>query len=100
MSRRVRCWLSLIVTLVFFLGLFPSGTTAFAQSEIEFTDVDGHWAKETITKWVQQGLIKGYTDGTFRPDDSITRAEFMALVNRAFGISEKGSNRILRCFSK
>lgn len=51
------------------------------------TDISGHWAQERIAAWVGQDLIKGYPDGTFRPDRSITRAEFMALVNRSFGYS-------------
>ncbi|MGB4288866.1 MAG: S-layer homology domain-containing protein, partial [Tepidanaerobacteraceae bacterium] len=89
MSRKVRYWVSLIVTLVFCLGLFVPVATA--QAAAELNDISGHWAEATIAKWVQQGLISGYTDGTFRPDNSITRAEFMALVNRAFGFDEKAA---------
>ncbi|MGB3977583.1 MAG: S-layer homology domain-containing protein, partial [Tepidanaerobacteraceae bacterium] len=89
MSRKVRYWVCLIVTLVFCLGLFVPVATA--QAAAELNDISGHWAEATIAKWVQQGLISGYTDGTFRPDNSITRAEFMALVNRAFGFDEKAA---------
>ena len=45
------------------------------------TDVHGHWAQEQIEKWLTDGLIKGYPDGQFKPDQEITRAEFVALVN-------------------
>lgn len=52
------------------------------------TDIQGHWAESQINKWVEQGLARGYTDGTFKPNNSITRAEFITLVNRALGYTE------------
>lgn len=50
-----------------------------------FSDVDGHWAKNYIDVCVANGWIKGYEDGTFKPDQNITRAEAMAIVNRMLG---------------
>ncbi len=50
-----------------------------------FSDIENHWAKSEIESWIEKGLIEGYSDGTFRPDNNITRAEFMTLINRAFG---------------
>ena len=47
-----------------------------------FSDVSGHWAEEYITKAAVLGWINGYADGTFRPDEYITRAEAVTLVNR------------------
>ncbi|MGN0979986.1 MAG: S-layer homology domain-containing protein [Candidatus Avoscillospira sp.] len=48
-----------------------------------FTDVSRtHWAAEAIAVVEQQGWIEGYPDGTFRPDETISRAEAMAIVNR------------------
>ena len=47
-----------------------------------FSDIDGHWAEEYILKAASVGWIKGHDDGTFRPNDPITRAEFMTLANR------------------
>src|SRR5450830_1910826 len=67
-----------IVCLMF--SLMPANTFAF-----QATDISGHWAQVKIQSWIDKGLIKGYPDGTFKPDQDITRAEFMALVNRAFG---------------
>lgn len=49
---------------------------------IEFSDVQKHWAKNYIEACAASGLITGYTDGTFKPDQYITRAEAMAIVNR------------------
>ena len=47
-----------------------------------FSDISGHWAEKSIIKAVNNGWIKGYEDGTFRPNQNITRAEAMTLVNR------------------
>ncbi len=54
------------------------------------TDIQGHWAKNTINKWVDKGDISGYPDGTFRPNNMITRAEFVVLVNNAMGYTKSG----------
>jgi hypothetical protein len=62
---------------------------AQAQSQTTFPDVSRHWAKEEINKWIGNGLIAGYVDQTFRPDQVITRAEFISLVNKAFGYSQQ-----------
>jgi len=56
-----------------------------------FTDIQNHWAETEITKWSDKGLASGYSDGTFQPNGKVTRAEFVALVNRAFEISKEGA---------
>ncbi|MCA1041627.1 S-layer homology domain-containing protein [Bacillus infantis] len=55
------------------------------------SDIKGHWASKEITLWVQKGLMKGYEDGSFKPNKGITRAEFAALVNRTFDFKEKSA---------
>ncbi len=49
---------------------------------VTFTDIHGHWAEGYIQKAAAEGWVVGYEDGTFRPDDLITRAEAMTLINR------------------
>lgn len=49
-----------------------------------FTDVDAHWAENYINKLAEKGIAKGYSDRTYLPDQNVTRAEFTALVVRAF----------------
>ena len=39
------------------------------------SDIAGHWAESVITQWQSKGLIQGYEDGTFKPGNTITRAE-------------------------
>ena len=57
------------------------------------SDIAGHWAESVITQWQSKGLIQGYEDGTFKPGNTITRAEFVTLMNNAKGFwSEGGIN--------
>ncbi|OPX90545.1 MAG: Cellulosome-anchoring protein precursor [Pelotomaculum sp. PtaB.Bin104] len=55
------------------------------------SDIQGHWAQQEISTCVSQGLSSGYPDGTFKPDNPITRAEFFTLINRAFGLTDMAS---------
>ena len=48
------------------------------------TDIDDHWAKKYIKELIEQGIISCYPDNTFRPDNNITRAEFVTIVVKAF----------------
>jgi hypothetical protein len=52
------------------------------DGENKFNDITGHWAAESINKAAEAGWITGYDDGSFRPDQKITRAEAMTLINR------------------
>lgn len=52
------------------------------ESINEFVDIDGHWAAGYINHLAKLGWVHGYNDGTFRPNQPITRAEFAALINR------------------
>lgn len=48
-----------------------------------FTDTEGHWAQSAISKWSETyQIINGYDDGTFRPDNSITRGAFAGILDR------------------
>ncbi|KAF5067576.1 S-layer homology domain protein [anaerobic digester metagenome] len=52
-------------------------------SAAAFTDTLGHWAESAIEKWSEKyGVIKGYEDATFHPDDPITRGAFAGILNR------------------
>lgn len=58
----------------------------FDDSDIEissdFSDIDGHYSEREIERAASLGWIIGYADGTFRPDNLITRAETMTMINR------------------
>ena len=56
--------------------------TAFGVTTL--TDYDTHWAKETIQSAIASGDVNGYPNLTFKPDQSISRAEFFAMINNTF----------------
>jgi lysophospholipase L1-like esterase len=61
----------------------------FAIDKRVFSDIENHWASEVIEVWYAQDLVKGYPDGSFKPDNSVTRAEFISMVNNIYGYSYK-----------
>lgn len=59
------------------------------DNKVVFQDVpETYWAKESIEKIVGLGIAKGYPDGTFRPSATVTRAEFVSMVNQLMGYQE------------
>lgn len=50
-------------------------------------DISNHWAKEDLKLFLQKGYIKGYSDNTLRPNNTITKAEFIKIVNEVFNIN-------------
>ncbi|MFC4305204.1 S-layer homology domain-containing protein [Cohnella boryungensis] len=73
-----------IVVLLAVACLF--GSSGFALAKVP-SDIADSWAKETISSWMERGLVNGYADGSFKPNQTITRAEVVALINRAFDIN-------------
>ncbi|MCR8745436.1 S-layer homology domain-containing protein [Romboutsia lituseburensis] len=63
------------------------------QVQPSYPDVDNHWAETQIRDFVNKGYTNGYEDGTFKPDGSITRAEFVSIFNRVFAITG-GSGKV------
>jgi len=75
------------VTLILsFLLVFMASTPVFAA--MPSNDYESHWAKETIQLAISSGIAEGYLDGSFKPDNAITRAEFSELVNNVFSFTE------------
>jgi parallel beta-helix repeat protein len=56
----------------------------YASIQYAFNDVGGNWAASYITALAKKGIIAGFPDGTFRPDEPVTRAQFAAIVSKAF----------------
>ncbi|NLC63858.1 MAG: S-layer homology domain-containing protein, partial [Thermoanaerobacterales bacterium] len=57
----------------------------------EITDITGHWAEAGIRELLNQGAVSGYPDGTFRPDNMITRAEFVTILVKACEFPQESS---------
>lgn len=51
---------------------------------VHLSDISGHWAEESIHRLVAMGAISGYPDGTFQPNQPVTRSEFVTILVRAF----------------
>ena len=72
------------IILCVIILLMPVGACAAST----YSDISNHWNKEKIESWADKGYVSGYADGTFKPDQYITRAEFMTLVNKAFNFTD------------
>lgn len=73
-----------ILMLFVTIFLLVNAGIGVMAAEQTFSDIDGtHWAYENVRKMVQKGIINGYPDGTFRPDETISRGEFCVLLSKA-----------------
>jgi len=78
-----------IKTLVFVLLLCFIATIPVGAQD--FPDINNHWGKTIITRAAGDGAIKGYPDGTFKPDNTLTEAEFLTMLIRTFESIEPGN---------
>lgn len=85
--KRSRNMVIILLALNLVFGTLLSSAFAAAPQ-----DVEKHWASATLQKWIESGLIKGYKDGSYKPDAPIKRSEFAALLNRALKLSDSQSN--------
>ncbi|XID94941.1 S-layer homology domain-containing protein [Paenibacillaceae bacterium WGS1546] len=53
------------------------------QPDVRLNDIAGHWAEAGIRQAVEKGIVAGYPDGSFRPNRTVTRAEFVVMLMRA-----------------
>lgn len=74
--------LALTLALVLMLGMLMP-----ASAQARFSDIEGHWAQSFIEQWADKGVINGYPDGTFLPDQYITRAEVAKVLALAYEMS-------------
>lgn len=70
------------ITRAEFATLFARFDESGTEPAGGFSDLSGHWARESVGRAAALGWIDGYEDGSFRPDNRITRAEAMTMVNR------------------
>lgn len=80
----------LIGTLAFLaiIGCSLERTTKVdAAAPVMLKDIENHWAKVSINRALERGYVDGYEDSTFRPDQTITRAEFIKMAVTAQGIA-------------
>jgi len=83
MARKIIA-LSLVLVLLF----------TSAASAITFNDISNHWAKEYIERVAENGLVQGYSNGTFKPDGNVTVLEALVMISRLYKIDEETRNNI------
>ncbi|MBX2860553.1 MAG: S-layer homology domain-containing protein, partial [Vampirovibrio sp.] len=69
------------------------GFSSVAMAAV-FTDVNGHWAQQSIETLSSQKILGGYPDGTFHPEGKITRAEFAAMLVKASGVNTQSASAV------
>ena len=70
------------------------------KTPVSFSDIAGHWAKDEIAVAANNGWVNGYEDGSFRPQNKITRAETMSLVNRVLNRRPETAEDLLENMTK
>lgn len=81
------------VAAIIYRLMTPESRAKFSSADCMFSDVQaGMWFNESVCTLVKAGIISGYPDGTFKPNQSITRAEFSSMIARMFSVSYVGNN--------
>ncbi len=82
-----------ILGAILALSMILSSATVLAVAE--FSDIEAGTTTETaVSALVEKGIISGYPDGTFKPDGSITRAEFAAVITRFKGVADSAADAV------
>lgn len=84
--KKSPCYFSFSLALILILSMNPPVFGAASK------DTSDHWASTQIDRWKSHGIVNGYKDGSFRPNEKITRAEFVTVVNKLFGYSASGDD--------
>ncbi len=80
-----------VFSLTLIIIMVMNFTTIYGQVDETSipNDIKGHWAEKVLVEWINDDLLKGFPDGTIRPDSVIPKVEFIVLVNRIYGFYEE-----------
>lgn len=82
--------LKVIVTAIISFVMVTLGTLSFAATT--FSDIEGHWAKNVVIEMAEKGVLNGFEDGTFKPNDSVTREQFAKILVETLKLTERTTN--------
>ncbi|MFF2092103.1 S-layer homology domain-containing protein [Paenibacillus sp. NPDC058174] len=83
LRKQARRKISIVLALAMILSIFSTNYFAFAAettTAATLSDIDQSYAKAEITALVEKGILAGFTDGTFKPGDSLTRAQLAKVL--------------------
>jgi hypothetical protein len=91
--KKINLSLLLLITLSFgiYEGQLWAADTSVNTGSAGFSDVKNHWAKAAIAWAMDKKIVSGYPDGTFRPDQQVSEAEFLTMFVNAFGFDSQSS---------
>ena len=69
--------------------MLPQHRSMVSSTTVQFPDIQTHWARPFIEGLAQLKIVRGFPDGTFRPEQAVTRAEFAVMVQTAFPMPPK-----------
>jgi hypothetical protein len=81
---RVTAWLLAVLMVMGVMVFAP--VSSFAAEP--FSDISSHWAKANIEYLVKKQILSGYPDGTFKPENTVKRAEFIKMLDATFGLND------------
>ena len=84
--RLCRRLIGMLLTVVMLFSMVP---VTFADVTNKYPDFPTGWSRQAMTAAVNNGLLNGFEDGTIRPEANLTRAQFAAIITRAFGAETK-----------
>jgi hypothetical protein len=82
--KKILTAVGLMITVVISIQIPTITAKVDTVSSIPFTDTNNHWSKTTIQWAAEKGIAKGYENGTFKPDNQLTEAEFLTMLIRAY----------------
>lgn len=82
----MRKMIKLLLSFMLILGIFLFTKAADPSASGKFKDIESHWAKAEIEYLISKGVISGYADGTFRPGETVTRAQAAIMIGRSLGL--------------
>lgn len=80
-----------IVYIVLLFALFNMCSLYSYADEIKLVDIDGHWGRVDIVKALDKGYVNGYPGNVFKPNDMVSRAEFIKMLDVVFLVPMEGT---------
>lgn len=93
MKRRFSKAIAIVMTAAMVIS---TAMPVFADTSAQrFPDIAGHWAQGDLTKMVERGIMGGYPDGTMKPQQSVTIAESIKLINKSLKLEGSGNTSLI-----